>query len=271
MKTLINPGRITSLLLGLLTNLASCSEETFNPSQSESFAIQSAGGASYTITVALPDKYNSAQTYSALYLLDGEEDFDFVARKCNEISGNHAASNVLVVSIGYGNDRALDYTPTKTGSDTGGAPEFMEFIETLLIPSIEHRYSVDTTRAGRIILGHSYGGLFGTYAFATHNEVFGNYILLSPSLWFDDLVTLQYEKENRAANALSDQLVFLGQGELENAGKMQAPFEAFYQILQKNYPGISLGKHLEYGLDHMGSKHPNIILGLNHYFENRNH
>jgi uncharacterized protein len=128
---------------------------------------------------------------------------------------------------------------------------------------------VDTARSSRVILGHSYGGLFGANVFCTNNNVFGNYILLSPSLWFDNLISLQFEKDDRDSNKNQAQLVFMGIGGAENAGRMQAPFEAFYQILRDNYTHIELGKSIEKNLDHRGSEHPNIVKGLNYYFENR--
>jgi predicted alpha/beta superfamily hydrolase len=174
-----------------------------------------------------------------------------------------------VVSIGYGKDRSIDYTPTKVSSVTGGASEFLNFIETQLIPKIEQDYNADTSRSGRVILGHSYGGLFGGYAFCVNNKVFGNYIMLSPSFWFDNLVALKMESENRETNKYRQQLVFMGIGEAENAGRMQAPFEAFYQSLHDNYPNIKLGRNREENLDHVGSRNPNIVKGLNYYFENR--
>ncbi len=89
------------------------------------------------------------------------------------------------------------------------------------------------SRMSRTILGHSFGGLFGAYAFANHNEVFGNYILLSPSLWYADEIVFKLEQENRNINKNNPQLVFLGLGEMENSGQMLAPFKAFYQLLAK--------------------------------------
>ena len=255
----------------LLFQLASCKKEVFNAGLTTEFTLQSvSNGAAYEIKVGLPANYNPGmEKYSTIYLLDGKEIFDFVANKCKEISDDHAVKNVLVVSIGYGRDRSIDYTPTKVSSVTGGAPQFLNFIETQLIPKIEQDFSADTSRAGRVILGHSYGGLFGGYTYAVRNELFGNYILLSPSFWFDNLVTLQLEKENRSLNKGRNQLVFMGIGEAENAGRMQAPFEAFYQSIRENYPNIKLTKNLEKNLDHLGSRNPNIIKGLNYYFENR--
>ena len=250
--------------------LNSCEKEVFTSGVKNEFTVQSAAnGATYSIKVALPASYNPAEKYATIYVLDGKEIFGFVANRCKEISDELAVKNVVVVSIGYGKNRSIDYTPTKVSSATGGAPQFLNFIETQLIPKIEQDYSVDTTRFGRVILGHSYGGLFGGYAYSVNNKVFGNYILLSPSFWFDNQVTLRMEKDNRAAIKNKKQLVFMGIGEAEDRERMQAPFEAFYQALRDNYTDIKLSKNPEKNAEHMGSRNPNIVKGLNYYFQNR--
>lgn len=261
----------TIFAMVMATFFTSCKEEIFTPNLTDEFTLQStSNGGTYKIKVALPDHYDSTvKLYGTVYVLDGEENFDFVANHCRELSNTISVNNVIVVSIGYGKDRSIDYTPTKVSSITGGAPQFLEFIKNQLIPGIEQRYRVDTTRNGRVILGHSYGGLFGAYLFAIDNKLFGNYILLSPSLWYDNEITMSMEKENRNANRGSQQLVFMGIGEAENAGRMQAPFEAFYQTLVKNYSAIHIARNREKNLGHVGSKDPNIILGLQYYFENR--
>jgi len=258
-------------VIALILLLSSCKKESFNSGIIKEFILQStANGATYCIKVGLPANYNSSGgKYSTIYVLDGKEIFGYVANKCKEISDKQAVQNVLVVSIGYGKDRSIDYTPTKVSEVTGGAPQFLHFIETQLVLKIEQEYNADTSSAGRVILGHSYGGLFGGYAFAVNNNVFGNYILLSPSFWFDNLVALQMEKDNRGTIKNRKQLVFMGIGEAENAGRMQAPFEAFYQALQNNYSDIKLAKNSEKNLDHLGSRNPNIEKGLNFYFQNR--
>jgi uncharacterized protein len=270
-NVLIKKVFVVTTAIVLLFLLSSCKKEVFNSGATQEFTLQStANGASYDIKVGLPDNYNpSVEKYATIYVLDGKEIFGFVANKCKEISENYAAKNVLVVSIGYGKDRSIDYTPTKISDVTGGAPQFLDFIETQLIPKMEHDFNVDTTRTSRVILGHSYGGLFGGYAYSVNNKVFGNYLLLSPSFWFDNLVALQMEKDNQADSKNRKQLVFMGIGEAENAGRMQAPFEAFYQSLHNNYSNIKIEKNTEKNVDHLGSRNPNIIKGLNFYFQNR--
>lgn len=254
------------ITLLLIITMASCKKEAFNPNLTKQFTIQStSNGASYTIKVAVPENYNPEnQKYAAIYVLDGEENFDNVAKQCQKLS-----SDVLVVSIGYGNDRSFDYTPTKADHNGGGAEKFMLFIKDELIPEMESDYAANTARASRTILGHSFGGLFAAYAFTNYNNVFGNYLMLSPSLWYDNEILFSMEQDNRAAISKNQQLVFMGIGALEGDGRMQAPFEAFYQRLSHNYSYIKLAKHIVPSRDHMGSRNPNITEALNFYFKNR--
>jgi uncharacterized protein len=265
--------KLLFILLGIL--LASCKKEGFSPDLTKEFSIQStSNGAKYNIKVALPQNYNpSTQKYAAIYVLDGEENFSFVAEKCSSMSSEYATSNVLVVGIGYGNDRAIDYTPVEGGGGAinggGGAGKFLLFIKNELIPRIENEYGADTFRIKRTILGHSFGGLCGAYAFTNYNKVFGNYILLSPSLWYADEIVFKFEQDNRNINKNNHQLVYLGMGEMENTGQMLAPFQAFFRLLQNNYPDMVIKSHLEPHLSHRGSENPNIIKGLNFYFQNR--
>ena len=89
--------------------------------------------------------------------------------------------DTIVVGIGYpveepleeglqqwGRLRARDLTPiveepNESGQSrqTGGAAEFLSFIQTELIPTIERDYRVDP--ANRVLAGHSFGGLFVLY------------------------------------------------------------------------------------------------------------
>jgi hypothetical protein len=54
-----------------------------------------------------------------------------------------------------------------------------------------------------------------------------------------------WKKDSRDNNKDKQQLVFLGIGEAENSGRMQAPFEAFYQTLRDNYTDIKLSTNRE--------------------------
>ena len=264
--------KIAMTLMGLaMILLSSCKEESVDPALVVKLSITSSvNGATYDIKIARPTDYaTSTEKYAVVYVLDGEENFDLVTNQCKKLSDAHGVANVLVVSIGYGKDRNTDYTPTKTDGVTGGAPLLLQFIKRELVPRIEQDFRADTTRSHRVILGHSFGGLFGAYAFGASNDLFGNYILLSPSLWYDNEVTMPIESIHRDANKNKQQLIFMGIGEMENSGRMQAPFDAFHRILQANYRNLRIATNREKDLDHMGSKNPNIRKGLEFYFLNR--
>lgn len=267
--------KIITQILALFASLflAACAEEVAEPNHVAHFSITSAvNGATYAIKVAQPNDYLSTTgSCAVIYVLDGEENFNLVASECEKLSARYSTENVLVVSIGYGRSRDLDYTPTKTSHSMGGAPEFLQFIKEELVPRMQQDFRADTSRSSRVILGHSFGGLFGAYAFVADNSLFGNYLLLSPSLWFDKEVTLRMELEQRNALTVKEQLVFMGLGKMENSGQMHAPFEAFFRALHINYPNLRLAKNLEADLGHMGSKNPNIRKGLDFYFQNRRH
>ena len=258
-------------ILVILAIVSCKKQEEVSPNLVREFSIQSIStNANYAIKIALPENYDpSNRKYAAIYILDGEENFNFVAEQCKKLSGDYSTSNILVVSIGYGNDRSMDYTPSQANEGGGGAKKFMRFIQDELIPKIESDYGADIVRQSRTILGHSFGGLLAAYAFTNFNNVFGNYIILSPSIWYDNEIMLKLEQENREINKVNHHLVFMGLGEMENSGRMPAPYEAFHQRLKNNYPDIKITSHLEPHLDHMGSKNPNIIEGLKFYFQNR--
>ena len=255
----------------ILLVAVSCKKKIKAPDSVQEFTIQSTSNSgAYNIKVALPESYGAQnKKYSTVYVLDGDENFNFVADQCKKLCSRYSKDNVLIVSIGYGHNRTLDYTPTNAPEGEGGAPGFMNFIKKELIPHMQLEFAADTNRSGRVILGHSFGGLFASYAFTNHNHVFGNYLMLSPSLWYDDEILLQYEQDNRSLINNKNQVVFLGIGQLENAGRMQAPFEAFYQRLNNYYSGISLQKNSVSQMDHVGSKNPNITKGLEFYFQNK--
>ena len=56
--------------------------------------LANTNGATYKIKVGLPADYNSStKKHAAIYVLDGEENFEFVSNKCKEISDKLAVTN----------------------------------------------------------------------------------------------------------------------------------------------------------------------------------
>jgi predicted alpha/beta superfamily hydrolase len=141
--------------------------------------------------VHTPPRYNfSNDLYPVAVLLDGEENIQHVSATADFLASNGAAIPMIVVGI-ENTDRQRDFTPPvlsdkadqRPPGNVGGAPKFLSFIADELIPEIDRNYR---TRPTRILIGHSYGGLFAVYALFNRPEVFKAYIAVSPSLWWDE-------------------------------------------------------------------------------------
>jgi len=155
-----------------------------------------------TLNIYLPQSYSadSLRNYPIIYLLDGSMDEDFI-----HISGlvqfaSFSWINMLPESIvvGIANvDRKRDFTyPTNNVIDlkdfptTGHSSEFIRFIEEELQPFIEGNYRHASYKT---IIGQSLGGLLATEILFNRPELFDTYIIVSPSLWWDDESLLKRE------------------------------------------------------------------------------
>jgi len=144
------------------------------------------------LNVRTPDNYavDSTRFYPVLYVLDGSVNEDFIhivgLVQFLELSGEMEPTIV----VGIANvDRKRDFTfPTTVEQDkkdyptTGGSANFISFLDTELLPYItrEYRTSITTT-----IIGQSLGGLVAAEILLNHTDMFTNYVIVSPSLWWD--------------------------------------------------------------------------------------
>ncbi len=274
---------LTSLSrLMILLMLCSCAKETLpelNPSLTSEFFIDSKEkGKTYRIWVQLPENYNtSADKYPTIYVLDpddesvdGNSNFFYIAKKSKDLSRLYSKSDVVLIGIRHGDYREVDYTPTKfstTGfTGEGGSENFINFIKKELIAKVENEYRVLPNRENRILIGHSLGGLCGAFAFVKHNEAFGKYLLLSPSLIYDNEIILQYEQQTREAIKSQAQWIYFGVGGTEP--NMLPPIELLYNRIKKDYLNAKVELYINPGKGHNSSKDENIKKALEFYFKN---
>jgi predicted alpha/beta superfamily hydrolase len=90
----------------------------------------------------------------------------------------------IIVGI-MSKDREKDYlpSPSKDYPTGGGAGNFLKFISTEVVPFIDSTYPASTERC---IVGHSAGGLFAVFALLNQPGLFGSFICIDPSMWYDD-------------------------------------------------------------------------------------
>ncbi len=145
------------------------------------------------ITLPLGYSPDSATQYPVIYLLDGSADEDIIHVTGAVQFASFEWINWLPPSIvvGVANaDRKRDLTyPTTVAKDkaefqtTGGSAAFMDFIGEELIPFIDSNYR---TLDARLLIGQSLGGLFAAEVLLKKPELFHGYMIVSPSVWWDN-------------------------------------------------------------------------------------
>ncbi|KAA9042093.1 alpha/beta hydrolase [Ginsengibacter hankyongi] len=147
------------------------------------------------LNIYLPDGYNNNDTvqYPVVYLLDGSADEDFIhvvgLYQFNNFSWINRVPKSIVVGIAT-LDRIRDFTyPTTIEGEknkfpnAGHSDKFIGFIEKELQPFIEKRFK---TNSSKTIIGQSLGGLLATEILLKKPMLFTRYIIVSPSLWWDN-------------------------------------------------------------------------------------
>ena len=169
-----------------------------NPGRPNRWAVRSdALSVTRHILVRLPAGYEgSSEAYSLVVLLDGGDERQHSAevplysRSVAVLTGLEAEGLASVILVGVANrNRVLDMTPIERPDiyvGGGGSLAFLRFIETELLPFVEARWRVGSTR---ILYGESYGGLFVIDALARGRQAFTDYIAVSPTVgvWPDGL------------------------------------------------------------------------------------
>lgn len=171
------------------------------------------------LNIYLPEGYNkdSAKLYPVVYLLDGSanEDYPHIAGLVQFLNMSDLMPKSIVVGIANV-DRKRDFTfPTSIPEDlkdyptTGKSERFMTFIEKELQTYIEKNYK---TNESKILIGQSLGGLLATEILLKKPDLFNDFIIISPSLWWDNESLLNKLPEHLKSNPLSKKRIFIGVG-----------------------------------------------------------
>jgi predicted alpha/beta superfamily hydrolase len=158
--------------------------------------------------------------YPVVYLLDGDVNFTSVTEIIQQLSGlneNRTCPEMIVVGITNTN-RTRDLTPTNslfgpvdkrdTGFKTsGGGEKFIAFIEKELMPHIDSLYPASPYK---ILIGHSLGGLIAMDILINHNSMFNAYVLIDPSMWWDQKKLLNQAQQVLKQKTFKGKALFLG-------------------------------------------------------------
>ena len=190
------------------------------------------------ILVRTPAGYGTNKlSYPVLYMTDGDAHMGHTVSTIEFLVRNGRIPDLIVVGI-PNTDRTRDLTPAKSMQKTpagdlqfptsGGANNFLKFIETELIPQIEKQYRVQPYR---ILAGHSFGGLFAIHTMITRPGIFNSYIAVSPSLQWENAEALKRAEEFLKAQKEMKATLFISIG-LE-PGAIGESFDHFREFLSK--------------------------------------
>jgi predicted alpha/beta superfamily hydrolase len=173
------------------------------------------------VNIYLPEGYNQNDTikYPVTYLLDGSADEDFIhvvgLFQFNNFSWINRVPKSIVVGVAN-IDRKRDFTYQTTIEEDkkryltcGKSANFISFIETELQPFIEKKYKTNNSKT---IIGQSLGGLLATEILLKKPNLFNKYIIISPSLWWNNGSLLNEESEIYQENFKDKIDIYIGVG-----------------------------------------------------------
>ena len=190
------------------------------------------------VLVRTPVGYETnKESYPVLYMTDGDAHMGHTAATIEFLTRNARIPELIVVGV-TNTDRTRDLSPTKSPQKnpagqlqfptSGGADNFLKFFETELIPEIEKTYRVQPYR---VLAGHSLGGLFAVHAMVSKPGLFNSYVAVSPSLQWDNLVTLKRAEEFLKNQKQLNVTLFTSLG--NEPGPIGESFDSFRELLAK--------------------------------------
>jgi len=240
----------------------------------------------HQIQVALPASYNEnlARRYPVLWLTDGSLTFDLAVGLLNALTLGNSSPEMIIVAVGASGttgyegfvaQRTMEFSPP-VSSDISAqhnkkyyadrpelaallalpkrADKFLAFLVDELRPQLETRYRMSGDHA---LFGHSFGGVFASYALLVRPVAFSKYLIGSPNLNSTFGAIFALEKQYAEDHADLDAAVFFAAGELELNSKMMAAGGVVGKMVElsdvlrlRDYESLRIGTRIFPGKDH---------------------
>lgn len=196
------------------------------------------------INVWLPASYQAAgeQTYPVLLVLDGgmDEDFLHIVGLVNYLSTYQRMPETIVIGV-VNVDRKRDFTtPSDNAEDRaeipqhGGSARFIRFLGNELMPWVQQQFHISDERT---LLGQSLGGLLATQVLLSQPDLFKNYLIVSPSLWWNDQKLFLDAEKQLQEQTIAERKIYFAVGNEHPA--IVIPTRELEQTLgRSNWPGL---------------------------------
>lgn len=257
-------------------------------------------GVRYEVLVGVPPGFRAApgRKYPALIVTDGYGTFPAAYDAMRTLVGQGTIRDLLVISVGAPFDegdsaftrrRVYEFSPpgwamtdpfgkevTRVcrafGSPpdrcVGGAPRFLDFIASELIPRLAERYPIDREQLG--LFGLSAGGFFASWAIFQERSPFRTYIISSPAMAYGDGEIFRQEEKWAASHKDLGAAIFIASGSLEADDPMlegvgrivSGQMHLAAMLRSRKYPGLSLYSEINPGLGHADGAATTLARGM---------
>jgi predicted alpha/beta superfamily hydrolase len=142
------------------------------------------------LSIVLPEGYNDKNAkFPVIYVLDADGRLQHSAMTARFLFQNNKMPRAILVGV-FNIDRNHDFLPDSSQSAPtgGGADNFIKFFKQELIPYIDKNFN---TEPFKVLIGHSYGGVFAVHALLSDPDLFNAYIAIDPSLWYKNQMLIK--------------------------------------------------------------------------------
>lgn len=225
------------------------------------------------LMISLPAAYEDGRSrFPVLYLLDPSTRFHHTTATVRTLARIGHLPEMIVVGV-VNTDRTRDLGPEwnraeieddmrATVERAGGADRFLQFLADELIPHVESTYR---TSPFRVLVGHSFGGLFAVHTLNQRPDLFQALLAISPSLWWDDGAIVDRARELLPERPELQSRLFVTIG--DEGGDMLAQTQAFEEALRHLAPeGLSWEVRYLMDEDHGSVPVPSVHYGLRAFF-----
>lgn len=253
--------------------------------RSELHQISTKSGTLFDIYVSFPLGYDSNEgtRYPVLYMTDASGFFALVTQTYRLMQLGQEVIPIILVGVDTPSssvaeslaNREFHLTPTRSVEEekvttemfgvevrTGGGDAFRAVLKNEIIPWVDGRFPTSNVRG---FLGYSLGGLFATHVLFVEPDLFSLYLIGSPSLWWDDSLMFELEKDYAKNHEDLSARVFFSAGteEYEANALMLPNMLKMAEILKsRNYPSLELTYHIFQGETHLSGAPATISRGL---------
>jgi predicted alpha/beta superfamily hydrolase len=225
---------VTSVAMAVLLSATSFAHTLDAAARTSTHQMESERlGEQRTILVRVPPGFDEDQEYPVVFLTDAEWNFDLVAAYLDYMADNAVFPRLIVTGVVNVN-RNRDFVPRedKHFDDTGSADRFLEFVRDEWVPYVSDRYRASDDR---VLLGHSFGGVFALHTFFTAADLFDAYIALGASAWIADRVLFEEADAWFDSPENADAFVYMAVGEGDGGPTVPSSRE-LAELFEKHAP-----------------------------------